>query len=463
MELATCPQRWAEENFGAVDLGDRRRTRRLVRSAARIAQHPEKSFPQIFDWNDLRGFYRLCACQAATTAVVQQRHWHRTRQAMAEQPLVLILHDTSELDFSHHPAVQGAGPIGKNGKSKGFLQHNSLAVVPQPRQVLGLAYQQWRVRQRAPKRERSPDRKKRARESELWLQGIRAAGSPPPGCRWVDVGDRGSDIYEAMLASLEVGHDFLFRVTQNRTVWHSADLQQQTYLKDYARSLPSSGSDTVDIPGRGGRPARAAQVQLAAAPVWIPAPRETPQRWQQPIVVAWVLRVWEDQPPVDVAEPLEWILLGSVPTPTLDTLKERRDWYSCRGWVEVFHLIEKSGCLEEDRRFETGDRLETCAAILSVVAVRVFQMRCALETQPQAPAKQVATAAESQLLRRWLGHRGRWTVRDFVLGVAKLGGYLGRKGDGVPGVRALWRGYQRLQDMLLGFHLRDPLSKVDTG
>src|ERR1051325_6930809 len=106
MGITPCTQRWAEEHFGTVDLGDRRRTRRLVQSAARIAQHPEKSFPQIFDWNDLRGFYRLCDCPAATTAAVQQPHWQRTRQAMAEQPLVLILHDTSELDFSRHPAVQ---------------------------------------------------------------------------------------------------------------------------------------------------------------------------------------------------------------------------------------------------------------------------------------------------------------------------------------------------------------------
>ena len=107
--------------------------------------------------------------------------------------------------------------------------------------------------------------------------------------------------------------------------------------------------------------------------------------------------------------------------------------------------------------------METCAALLSVVAVRVLQLRCALEWQPEAPAKQVATAAESQVLQRWLGQRGPWTVRAFVFGVAKLGGHLGRKGDGAPGVRALWRGYQRLQDMLLGFQLRDPPPRSRPG
>ena len=99
-------------------------------------------------------------------------------------------------------------------------------------------------------------------------------------------------------------------------------------------------------------------------------------------------------------------------------------------------------------------RLEPCWAVLSVVAVRVFQLRCALESAPNAPAEQVATTAEITVLSRHLGRAsGGLTVRAFVCGVAGLGGFLGRKHDGEPGVRALWRGYQRLQDMVLGFEL----------
>jgi hypothetical protein len=215
----------------------------------------------------------------------------------------------------------------------------------------------------------------------------------------------------------------------------------------------------VDIPGRGGRPARTAAVRVAAAPVWVPAPTGTPHRRSQPIIPAWVIRVWEPQPPAGIAEPLEWVLLCSLPSQTLDELKERRDWYCCRWLVEVYHDIEKNGCSEEDRRFETAGRMETCLAVLAVVAVRVFQLRCALEHQPEAPAEQVGTAAEIQVIRGLLKHKGqRFTVRDFVRGVAQLGGFLGRTGDGEPGVRALWRGYQRLQDMLQGFHLYASLN-----
>lgn len=461
----TSAQLWAEQTFGTVNLRHQRRTRRLVQSAAAIAAHPEKPFPQVFAWNDLRAFYNLCDQDVATLPTIQGPHWEQTRQAMGQHELVLILHDTTELDFTTHPALQGAGPIG-DGKGRGFLQHNSLAVLPQPRQVLGLAYQQWRLRREAPAGEHAQKRKRRRRESDLWPEGITAAGRPPAGCRWVDVGDRGSDIYEAMVAARAVGHDFLFRATQNRQVWTSAAQEELVGLLEYARSLPSQGVDQVDIPSRGGRAARTATVQLAAAPVWIPAPQGTLQRWSQPVLAAWVIRIWEVNAPEGV-EPLEWILVCSVPTRTLEDLKTRRDWYGCRWLVEVFHHIEKNGCQEEARRFETAARLEACVALLAVVAVRIFQLRMALEAQPEMPAAQVATAAEIEVLCAVHQQEAdTLTVRQFVRGVAKLGGFLGRKHDGEPGVRTLWQGYQRLQDLLQGYHLRaSPARKGrrDTG
>lgn len=451
------PSVWAEQQFGQVSLGNKARTHRLVASAADIARHPQQSFPQIFDWNGLRAFYRVCHRPEATLNSLQTPHWQQTRQAMGQHPLVLILHDTSQLDFTSHHALQGIGPIGE-GHAQGLLQHNSLAVVPQPRQVLGLAYQQLRVRQPAPKGETSAQRKRRQqRESELWLEGIGASGTPPTNCCWVDVGDAGADIYEAMVAARDAGHHFLFRASQDRLVLLDGQPRgKEVPLLRHARSLPSQGQDTVDIPSRGGRLARTAVVQLAATPVWVPAPTEVRQRWQQPIVAAWVVRVWEAHPPADIEEPLEWILLCSVPTVSRQEINERRAWYSCRWLVEVFHDIEKNGCLEEDRRFESARAMRACLALLSVVAVRVLQLRCALEHQPQAAAEQVATAAEIEVIRRRSRTRKKTlTVREFVRGVARLGGFLGRTGDGEPGVRSLWRGYQRLQDFVLGFQLHD--------
>lgn len=445
--------RLVKNNFAQVDLGDHRRTQRLIRSAAQIAAHPEKPFTQIFDWSQLKGFYRLCNQEAATLKAIQTPHWNQTRQVMGQHPVVLILHDTTELDFTSHPALDDTGPIG-GGHGRGFLQHNSLAVVPDPRPVLGLAYQQIELRQEAPEHETASERRSRERESKLWIRGIEATGRPPSGSQWVDVGDRGADIYEAMLASQNRGHGFVFRVAQDRQVGVDAVGETKRKLREYACSRASRGRDQVEIPARGGRASRVAQVHLAASPVWIPAPTGTPRRQDRPVAGAWVIRIWEPDPPSGV-EALEWGLVTSVPTQTIAQIRERRDWYACRWMVEVFHDIEKNGCSEEDRRFETAARMTACLAILALVAVRIFQLRTALASPPDASAAEVASADEIAVVKTWVGYRGRkpFTVRAFVCGVASLGGFLGRKGDGDPGVRTLWRGYQRLQDLLLGYQI----------
>lgn len=458
MDLLADPQDWAAATFGTVELGDRRRTQRLVDSAARIAANPSRPFPQVFDWNSLRGFYRVCDQDEATLEAIQQPHWQQTRRALGAEPLALILHDTSELDFTGHPAATGLGPIGDH-RGRGFFQHNSLAVLPNNRRLVGLTYQQLWVRP-------GPDNPEptlaldAADEGEVWLRGIRAAGTPPPGCCWVNVGDRASDDYEAMRAARDSGQHFLWRLSQIRKVFTTPEQKDSVYLLEFARTLAGQGSDTVLIPGRGGRQERTATVQLAGAPVWVPAPSGTPARWSQPVIAAWVIRIWEPDPPAD-SEPLEWVLLCSLPTTTLAELRERRDWYCCRWLVELYHLAEKTGCAEEERRFETAERLRACVAILGLVAVRILQLRNALDWEGDAPAEQVATPVEIEVVQQSVGprQRRRWTVRDFVRGVARLGGFLGRKGDGEPGLRTLWRGHQRLQDLLLGYELHTARSK----
>jgi hypothetical protein len=453
MDVLPDARQWAERHFGAAELGDPRRTRRLVESAARIAGHPEKSFPQVFDWDQLRAFYNLCHQRTATLEAVQRPHWEMTRRAMGQLPLVLIVHDTTELDFSSHKALRGAGPIGDH-RGRGFLQHNSLAFAPDGPWLLGLAYQQLHVRRPAPAKETTRARKKRDRESQLWLEGIRASGRPPQGSVWVNVGDRGADIYEAMEAALGVGQQFLFRACQNRRVFVTPGHDEEAYLVDYARGLAEQGEDVVEIKGQGGRPPRVARVCLAAAPVWVPAAKDTPGRRSRPVLQAWVIRVWESAPPEGAEEPLEWVLLCSVPTRTLAEIKQRRDWYGCRWGSEVYHDVEKNGCSEEERMFQTAGRMEACLAVLAVVAVRVYQLRLAVRVAPHEPAAAVATAAEIEVVQERQGTTAGLSVRQFVFAVAKLGGFLGRKGDGEPGVRSLWRGYQRLQDMVAGYALR---------
>lgn len=122
--------------------------------------------------------------------------------------------------------------------------------------------------------------------------------------------------------------------------------------------------------------------------------------------------------------------------------------------MEEYHKVQKTGCGIERLRFETRDRLRAAIALVSVVAVRVLALRWARDGRPDDPAGAVASPEELAVLAALAPGRpaGR-TVREFVDRVAGLGGYLGRTCDGPPGWRTLWRGYQRLADLVLGASL----------
>ena len=445
---------WAEVNFAAAELGDKRRTDRLVDTAAGLAHRPEGSLPAHFAWNPLRAVYRLCNRPEVTQDAVTATHFARTRALMEQaDSAVLVLHDTTELNFTSHYALQGTGPVG-DGQGRGFLQHNSLALAADTHKVLGLAFQQTVTRTPAPAAESHTARQRRDRESRLWERGIRGVGPAPAAACWIDVADRGADSFEAMKAALDLGHQFLFRACKDRRIVTGATAEGATHLlKPWARSLPSQAAGEVTIPGQGGRPERTARVAMAAAQAWFPVPKlvHGVHRDWGPIRV-WVVRVWEPHPPVDVDEPLEWILLSSLPAADVEQLQRHRDRYARRPLIEEFHQVEKSGCGEEDLRFRTAEALLPMLGVLAIVAVRVLQLRWWGREGGEAPAASASTADERQALKS-LGQRIR-TAQDFVRAVAGLGGFLGRKGDGEPGWQTLWRGYRRLQDIVLGVQLK---------
>jgi hypothetical protein len=221
-----------------------------------------------------------------------------------------------------------------------------------------------------------------------------------------------------------------------------------------ARGLASEITDVVEVASKGGRPARQARVCLASTRVQIKPPVQD-KKWKghRPIAVT-VIRIWEPNPPEGV-EGLEWVLGTDRVVNQPDDLLNYRDWYVWR-WrtAEEYHKVQKTGCRIEDLRFETKERLLRAMALLSVVAIRVLSLRWHRDTQPESPVSAVAGELEVAVVEKASRSPTEiTTVRQFVDGVAKLGGYLGRKCDGPPGWQSLWRGAQRLADILLGIEI----------
>src|SRR5262245_12134950 len=248
-------QEWALQHFGTADLGDVRRTRRLVIVATAMAEHPSGSLPeQAKDVHDLKATYDLLKHPEVTFEAIAAPHWQATHRQVASYPRVLVIGDTTEFDFGIHRKITGLGPTG-NGRGRGFLLHSALAVVPGPGEILGLLGQTIHHRRPAPKGENSSQALKRARESEIWGHVIDTVGPPREGVEFVHVLDRGGDNFEVFCHVAQQRSQFVIRASHlNRTV-HD-DQGQERGLLAWLRTLPVAGSYGQKVPARKGRPAR---------------------------------------------------------------------------------------------------------------------------------------------------------------------------------------------------------------
>lgn len=282
--------------FGSVVLQDRRRTQRVVALAALCHRRPSAALPeQVGSLAALKAAYRLLASSAVTFPALAAPHWKDTRRRASEPGVVLLIQDTTELDYSHHPATTGLGPIG-DGRGRGFLLQSVLAVRPTPRQVLGLAYQEPFLRQPAPTPdESSAQRKARPRESQVWSRSVQAVGPAPATATWVHVGDRYSDIFEFLDTCRQQSCQFLIRAAQDRRVVAEAE---NRLLFACVRALPAQAERSLALAARPGRPAREARVQVSFGPVTLLPPTKGPRLPPLPL---WVVRVWEREPPAAAA------------------------------------------------------------------------------------------------------------------------------------------------------------------
>jgi hypothetical protein len=449
---------WAVEQWGQVDLGDARLNRRAVQLGASMAAHPSQSLPQqMGDRAALRAAYGMLNHPGVRLEQLSGPHWEQTRQAAGQHPVVLFVQDTTELDYTHHPTKKGLGPIGNN-KGRGLLLHSTLGVVPGATpQILGVAHQQVVLRRPA---DQPRPKYTGSAEGQVWARAAEAVGAPPEGVLWVHVGDRGSDDFRFMHTCRD--KHFLIRVARNRILdWEHEEIgPQMRKLVDFARTLPSQHSYTLDVPAQHDRRARTAKMCLAWAAVTIPAPAQGPPELRhQPPIPAWVIRVWEVDVPPD-AEAIEWILLTSVPTHTVAAAQERVQWYTCRWLTEDYHQCLKTGCAIEKRQFDHGNDICRLLGLCGPIAVRLLQMRNVARVEPQAPAERHI----DPLMIEVLAQRLDWTITepvtmdDFWRGVAQLGGHLGRRGDGPPGWKTIWRGWQYLDDLVTGARLYAAMS-----
>jgi hypothetical protein len=453
-------QGWAAYEFAEADLGDARRTQRLVDLAETLGQHPTASLPEACgDPATLKAAYRFFDNDDIPAEAILTSHGQATDTRLRAQPLVLAVQDTVYLDWTHHPATEGLGPLAQAHR-QGLLSHNTVAITPD-RVPLGILQQQvWaRDAETFGQADDAHQRPTREKESQKWLESLEAVAAARERCpdtQFVSVGDSEADMYDMFAAPRPPGVDLLIRACQNRRV--DGD-DAATYLWDVYPHARRVGTTTVHVPRQEERPARVATLTVATAPVTLQPPRRRAKE-RLPAVDVWAVWAVEEQP-ADDGEPIVWLLLTTVPVTTRQEALERLAWYACRWGIEVWHKVLKSGCQIETRQLGTAARLERCLALYAVIAWRIVYATMLARALPDAPCTAVLADDEWQAL--WCARHDTATppetpptIREAVREIAHLGGFLGRTHDGEPGVTVIWKGWQRLVEFVHMYRILRP-------
>ena len=441
---------WAQLNFGGCDLGDKRRSDRLMQVAEQVASNPSASLPDQTElWKDLKAAYRLFDRDEVTFEAIARPHWELTRKSARGR--CLVIGDTTELDFGKDRQIEGIGPTG-NGSGQGFLLHNALLVQAETEEIVGVAGQTIHYRKKkrkSKKKENASQRMKRKRESEVWGTVIDDIGAPADDVEYVHVFDRGADNFEVYCHLLQNHGQWIIRASKMSRYILTGESEERMQLKDYIPQLKTVGEYSLSLRARPGQPAREARIKVRVGRIKIPRPRHVSPRvrkLKQPPIAMNVIEVVEIDAPKGVT-PIRWILFTSLSVNSFDDAWGVIGYYETRWLVEEYHKALKTGCRTEFRQLKTAGRLEAFVGLTSVIAVRLLKLKSMARVNPDVPARRVVPRVWLKMLglaRKNLNRVHDLTVGQFYREVAKLGGFLGRKSDGNPGWITTWRGWEKL-------------------
>jgi hypothetical protein len=463
---------WVIAETQDADLTDKRLDRRLREVLQQLGEHPAASIPAACGGHtEMTAAYRFFANPEATFERILAPHHAATQRRMAQQEVVLLVQDTTEVDVTRpQQQVAGAGPLGTQEARQGLFLHPLHAFTPDGTPLGTLQTQHWAREPVVPAR---PSRAQRAavpieeKESYRWVEMLQAAAAQAvrcPATQLICVGDSESDIYELLAQTTHSpAVSWIVRACQNRAlIAPAADPTAPTHLWERGLAQPVLFEQTITVRGRQTkvscekrgrrqpRQSRSATVAVRATTVTLRPPWRGDRKL--PEVTANVVLVREMRPPKgDVA--VEWLLLTDLPVETPEQVRQVIQYYCVRWMIEVFFRVLKSGCRVEQRQFERIDRLQACLAVYLIIAWRTLYVCRLGRSCPQVSCEAVFEPAEWQAVWQVTQEssppRKPPPLGQMVQWVAQLGGYVPRKGGGPPGPQTVWIGLQRVHDFAL--------------
>jgi hypothetical protein len=453
---------WAAQIAAATPLPDDRLNTRLERLLGHLAEKPLDAFPQAMpNWHQAKATYRFLTNERVQRDSLLAGLRQSTAQALRGQRFIYVAHDTSTFSYTSLKNTTGLGFITDNQTARGLHCHSSLAL-QEDGTPMGVLHQYYWVRLDA-KRSEPHGRAIEDKESIKWLHGVDGTAAAlttlPVGDRphLVHLMDREGDIHEVFAKVLSLGHGAIIRRYKNRNVAEEPGDADEVIAKE-----PVIACMRLKLPAGHGRKPRTALVELRARSLTlVPASAHAPGRKPLSLTMVQVLETAADE---DVAEPVDWRLWTTEAARTKKEIMAVVRGYALRWRIEDFHLTWKQGCRVEQLQLETRERLEKALVLYAGVAVRLLHLRDLARREPTAPCTEVLTEEEWHALYAHATGESPPsatavpTIAQAAKWIGRLGGHLGRKRDGMPGVRTLWRGWRDLAILVAGYRAAKQVS-----
>ena len=470
------------DEVDGIEFGDKRLTKRLVRIVEALGARPHDSIPAATATRaEMEATYRFFANEKVTPETILSKHFECSLRRCAEQPVALLIQDTTEVDLTRlTEQVAGAGPLDNDHRFGAFV-HPLLAMdvggVPMGF-VLAAIWTRTPEQEKLTQRENERKRKHTLiedKESMRWLNGIRQArrvAEECPDTTCVCIADSEADIFELFAEPRDTTHgrplELLIRAAQERVDADSGETVLATVRKspvlyecvvDLSPRRPKTAAETRRR--KTTRVAREATVQVRATTVTVRAPwRADCKLTDQTLNVVLV----EEVNTPDGEEPLQWILLTTLPIGTSEEVRQVVAWYCQRWGIEVYFRTLKSGCRIEERQFEYLDRELNFIAVSLIHAWRVLLL-CRLGHEcPDMSCDVVFDASEWKAVYMHRHHQSppevAPTLNEMIRWIAALGGHVIRSKNR-PGTQTLWLGLQRVNDLAFAWNLYGPATATD--
>ena len=443
---------WVAEEMAESQMHDARHAKRLATLLTQLSEQPVSSIPSAcHGWAETVAAYRFLDNPSVGFAEILSGHKEATLERIRRQEVALLVQDTSFLNYGTLQAKEGVGTV-KERTCDEYLLHLTVAFTPERVNVGVLGAKLWQRPEQPVGRERKrkPIEEK---ESYRWLEGYALACEVQQACPQtvvVSVADCEGDIQEWFLDAMgrPSGEraEFLIRAKCNRRLAPGA---AQQYLGEELQAARPLGRMTFKLSRQADRPSRRVTLTVTALPVTFNGARRPGGRL--PSVQVWAVYAKELKSPKG-EEPIEWLLLTSLPVAGFAGACTVVQWYRCRWEIELFFRVLKQGCQIERLRLETDHRLLNAIAIYLIIAWRIHTITMTARAYPQAPCEVVFERREWQTIYTMQYHchppAQPPPLRDMVRALAQLGGFLARTGDGEPGIKSIWQGYQRLHEFI---------------